>query len=152
MRYTGFAAVLAFVPLMAVAQTYKWLDENGHAQFSDRPPPPGVKFELINVKPSQTTPLPAAKSNQESSTAVQEREFRKRRLLAEEKEKEEEKKKKELEVRQQECEQAEQKVRELEEQVPIYTINKSGGRDYMSDQERASESAKAKQRVKEVCS
>jgi len=154
MRYTGLAALLALVPLMAAAQTYKWFDENGHTQFSDRPPPPGVKFERIDVKPPQPTPAaaPAAKPGQESSIAVQEREFRKRRLLAEEKEKEEEKKKIEAEARRHECEQAEQRVRDLAEPVAIYSMNKSGGRDYMSDETRASETAKAQQKVKEVCS
>ncbi len=97
LRALCLLALSLLIASTALAQTYKWLDENGHAQFSDRPPPPGVKFEILNAKgaPPATAPAtgPAAKPVQRSSLQEQEIEFRKRRVLAAEKEKEEEKSK-----------------------------------------------------------
>jgi hypothetical protein len=138
----------------ALAQTYKWLDENGHAQFSDRPPPPGVKFEILNSKgspPAATAPAAGAKPAQHSSFQEQEIEFRKRRVLAAEKEKEEEKTKEEARQRLADCERWEQKVRDYQDPAPIFSVNKTGGRDYVSDADRAKDLASAQTMAKDLC-
>ena len=92
-RYSGLALLLfALACLPAAAQMYKWVDENGRTQFSDRPPPPGVKFVTINSTPATAAP-PAATKPPRSTVSNQEIEFRKRQVLAAEREKEEERKK-----------------------------------------------------------
>lgn len=47
---------LGFIILLnastASAQIYKWIDEHGKTQYTDRPPPPDVKAEgkRLNIK------------------------------------------------------------------------------------------------------
>src|ERR1700734_4144018 len=87
MRYLA-AVLLALMPLVVQGQMYKWVDENGRTQFSDRPPPEGVKYTVIKPSAAESakpviTPKPANE---------QEIEFRRRRVLAAEKQRDEEKK------------------------------------------------------------
>ena len=44
MRLISFAVLLA-IALPAPAAMYKWVDAQGRVQYSDQPPPPGVKVE-----------------------------------------------------------------------------------------------------------
>lgn len=44
MRLIGFAVLVAMA-LPAPAAMYKWVDAQGRVQYSDTPPPPGVKVE-----------------------------------------------------------------------------------------------------------
>ncbi|MGL4231127.1 MAG: DUF4124 domain-containing protein [Casimicrobium sp.] len=53
LKQIGVGLLLATVATVATAQTvYRWTDANGRVQYSDQPPPPGVKAEERNVKGS----------------------------------------------------------------------------------------------------
>ncbi len=51
-------ALCALVPL-AHAQVYRWVDGRGTVHFSQMPPPPGVKYTVLNVA-TDTATAPAA--------------------------------------------------------------------------------------------
>jgi hypothetical protein len=42
---------VAALPLLAAAEVYKWVDENGKIQFGDQPPP-GAKTQAVKPHPS----------------------------------------------------------------------------------------------------
>lgn len=50
---TGFLiAMLLSIP-QVLAQVYKWVDEHGKTQYTDRPPPPGVATEKNALTPKE---------------------------------------------------------------------------------------------------
>ena len=51
MRHRLLAALFACVPLLAAAQVYKWVDENGKTQYGDKPPDEAKAQQLkLDVK------------------------------------------------------------------------------------------------------
>jgi hypothetical protein len=147
MRNGILILVLTLFPLVAFAQMYKWVDENGRTQFSDRPPPPGVKYTVINAPvPEPNKPVATPKS-----ITQQEIEFRRRRVKEAEEEKKEQENKKKAELLAEECDRAQQRLRNLNDPAPIFSVNKDGGRDYMSAETREAEKQKAKQDVERTC-
>lgn len=149
--------LLALAPLLALAQMYKWVDENGRTQYSDRPPPAGVKSEQITKGRAGPTPPPApapaaAKGGPPpNSAAARELEFRKRQLSAEEQQKEDEKKAKDKQAKQENCDIARARLKSLEDGGRILKYDKLGERQYMSDEEIEKEKAPARARVEQSC-
>jgi hypothetical protein len=59
------ATLLCTSPLPATAgQVYRWLDENGQVQFTERAPPPGVEAQAVPVRPTGPTPAQSAEELQ----------------------------------------------------------------------------------------
>src|SRR5580692_9821226 len=114
--------MLALVPLLAEAQVYKWVDENGHTQFADRPPPEGVKYTVISPPPPESV-KPAATPKPVSR---QEIEFRRRRVLAAEKQKDEEKKQQAAQAAAERCIDWQGRLTWLSGGGPVYETNKDG--------------------------
>jgi hypothetical protein len=139
--------LLALVPLLAQAQMYKWVDENGHTQFADRPPPEGVKFEIIKPPPG----APKATSEAPSSVSQQEIEFRRRRVLEAEKQRDEEKKLQEARAVAERCTYWQGRLTWLSGGGPVYETSKDGARDYLNDETREVEKDKAKQGIEQTC-
>lgn len=81
MRIHLIVLALALLPLAAVAQTYRWVDENGRVNFTQVPPKTGP-YTVIGGAPP-----PAAAPNQESlnQSLDQERDSREEQRLAAEK-------------------------------------------------------------------
>jgi hypothetical protein len=147
MRNGLLAIALAMSPLIACAQMYKWVDENGHTQFADRPPPDGVKFTVINAP----TPAPNQPVATPSSVSQQEIEFRRRRVQAAEKQRDEDKKQQERQALAERCTYWQGRLTWLSGGGPVYESNKDGGRDYLSDETREAEKLKARQGVEQSC-
>lgn len=60
-------ALLLLAPL-ASAQVYKWIDDKGTVHFSQTPPPPGVKYQVMHMasdtgSSATSTPPPVAAAN-----------------------------------------------------------------------------------------
>jgi len=164
MRRTTLALALALLPVLAQAQLYKWVDENGRTQYSDRPPPAGIKGELVTkgrVSPSAAQPAaapgaPAAAASNKGGAAAanpagRELEFQKRRISAEEAQKEVEKKAKEQQAKQENCDIARARLKSLEDGGRILKYDKVGERQYLSDEEIEKEKGPARQRVEQTC-
>ncbi len=91
MKYSGLPVALAFllVAVSAQAQLYRWVDDNGQVQYSDKPPVTGPKkgvSELDSqgiVRKTPAVPLsPEEKAKQEADrTQALDRERRDRALL-----------------------------------------------------------------------
>jgi hypothetical protein len=147
--------MFALAPLAANAQLYKWVDENGHTQYSDRPPPAGTKSEQISKSARQPVPPPTAgaagKGPPPTSTAAKELEFRKRQLSAEDKQKEEEQKAKEAQAKQENCDIAQARMRTLEDGGRILKPNTNGEREYMGSDDIEAEKIPARKKMEDAC-
>lgn len=143
--------LLALAPMLAQAQLFKWVDDGGRTQYSDRPPAPGVKFEKIGTNPAPATDAAPAAIDPSHSLATEEMEFRKRQQEAEEKRKAEEQKQKEAQSKQQNCDAAQARLKTMEIGGRIIKPNAEGDREYMGDDEIEAESVKAQKDVDEAC-
>jgi hypothetical protein len=61
---TGFSRRLSVVLLACLttsgyAEVYKWVDANGHIQYSDQPPPPDTKKQAVTIHSSSGLGTPA---------------------------------------------------------------------------------------------
>jgi Domain of unknown function (DUF4124) len=152
MQRIGLVILLALAPVLAQAQTYKWVDANGSTQYSDHPPPPGVKYDKIDTRPTaaaQSSPSAAGATN--TNYAAEELEFRKRQIAAEEKQKEEEQKEKDAQAKQVNCGLAQSRLKILQDGGRILKPTTNGERDYMGDQEIQDETVKAQQAADKAC-
>jgi hypothetical protein len=156
MRRIGLALALVLLPLLAQAQMYKWVDENGHTQYSDRPPPAGVKSEQITkgraaAAPGTAPAAPAATGTPAKSNAGSELEFRKRQLSREEAQKDEEKKQKEQQAKQENCDIAQARLKSLEDGGRLIKPSTTGEREYMSNEEIEAEKIPARKKAEDAC-
>jgi hypothetical protein len=146
----GLMVLLALAPVLAQAQVvYKWVDENGRTQYSDHPPPQGVKFEQIGGGAANAPPPPANAPAVNLST--QELEFRKRQIEAAEKAKKEDDDEKAAKAKQQNCELARSRLKTMEDGGRILKPNANGEREYMGDDEIETERVKAEKQVADIC-
>jgi hypothetical protein len=153
MRLTGLALLLLLAPLaLAQTQMYKWIDAKGNPQYSDHPPPAGVKFEKVEIEPAQAVSVPpAATKSSDKSSANAELEFRQRQQAAEKEQKAEDKKAAEAKTKRDDCALAQGRVKIFTDGGRLLKPTTSGEREYMSDEEIAAELAKAQQNADELC-
>jgi hypothetical protein len=148
------ASLLALQPLLAQAQMYKWVDANGQVQYSDRPPPDGVKADKITktgAAAGAATAAPPAKGAPPATAASRELEFRKRQIAQEEKLKEDQQKEKDSAAKQENCDIARARLKSLEDGGRILKYDRAGEREYMSSEEIDKEKGPARARVDEAC-
>jgi hypothetical protein len=148
--------LLAFTALLAQAQMYKWVDENGRTQYSDRPPPPGTKSDQVTKSssrtPAATAPAPAAAGKgAPTGAAAQELEFRKRQMATQDKAKDDEKKAADAKSKQENCDLAQARVRTLTDGGRILKPSASGEREYMGTEEIEAEKPIAQKKADEAC-
>lgn len=150
----------------ALAQ-YVWLDEKGHKQYSDIPPPASVPSNKI-LKGKGMAPPVVSNSNQASdkeeavkpadqsahkkpaTLAEKETDYQKRKLEQEKKNKEAADQEKAAAEQQKNCERARAYNKALESGQRINHINEAGERSYISDEERARETQETR-RTLEKC-
>ena len=60
---------LLLVPLVALAQVYKWVDGKGTVHFSQTPPPAGVTYEVIRLSSDTTSATASSAPATEASVA-----------------------------------------------------------------------------------
>jgi hypothetical protein len=144
-------ALLATASSGAMAQ-YAWLDAKGVKQYSDMPPPPGTPANRVlrdavahPVSPSAAQESPAASSLAERNAA-----FQKRRMEQAERERKESEQARLDADRARNCDQARAYSRALASGERISRVDQNGEYNYLSDAERAQETA-ATQRIMEQC-
>lgn len=150
----------------ASAQSYKWVDKDGKVHYGDSPPP-GSKVTALKGQPAAPAPPPAAAAKDGAKDAgktagkdakkgpltpiEQEQAFRKRKL------EEEEARKKEADAlaadagKKQNCERAQQTVRQLESGQRIARTDPKGEIYYVDDEQRVKELAAARSSAAEWC-
>jgi hypothetical protein len=146
--YRGLCLLAAWFLLStpAVAAVYRWVDENGVAHFTDRPPP-GVQ--------SRTVEMPAFPAARYVSDG--ERKARQQKLLdmyeEERAGKREEREKRQAEKREREtrCNYAQDRLRRYEAAPVLYIPLQGGERRVLSDAERDKAIEETREAVKSWC-
>jgi Domain of unknown function (DUF4124) len=154
-----FAALAILLATATVtAQVFKWIDKDGKVNFSDTPPPAeAVKGEAKKIAvptavnspsspPTKPVALPPAKSPVDPAKDAE----KKKTELAEKAKKDDEAEKiaKQNEER---CKEAKRYLSTLESGSPIKQSNDAGQVVFMSDEARASETARAKAAAADSC-
>lgn len=139
-------ATLAALALAAPASAalYKWTDANGRTVYSDQPPPPNVKSEVIGGAP------PPADPDAVKDMANREAEFRKRQTDRAEDTKKTEKSRADAQKLAAFCSQARTQAAGLRRaDVAMYRLNEKGERVALDEAGRRAEADKLDALVRE---
>lgn len=145
----------------AHAQAYKWVDKNGHVGYGDTPPP-GAKVTPLHMEvPPATSPAPSAASQDTGSgkdakkepltPAEKELDFRRRMKEAQEAAAKADKERQAAEEKKVNCENARQSLQTLESGQRIMRVDSKGERYFIDDDQRAQDSARAREAVSQWC-
>jgi len=154
--FIGLAAVAVGT---AHAQAYKWVDKNGHVEYGDRPPVGAKVTPLRSVAPP---PTPAASDSSAKGDATntkkgpltpaqQELEFRRRMKAAQDAAAKADRERKAAEEKKENCENARQTLRTLQSGQRIARMDSKGERYFVSDAQRAQDTARARTAVSQWC-
>lgn len=167
---TRHVAALTLLLVTAVYATgaaaqWAWKEESGRVVYSDHPPPPNMKIQILR-QPAGPAAAPESRSasgadaakagadkggNAPKTLAERDMEFRKRqqeRADAERKAQEEQQK---STARAADCERARGYLKSLEDGVRIARTDASGNREYLDDAQRAAETERARKAVDSFC-
>lgn len=152
------AVALACLMLSAPAEAqWKWRDSRGQTHISDIPPPRDVpdKDVLQRPEPVRKAP-PLAASAPAASPAAKpavdpELEERKRKAEQEQAAQKKADEQKAQSVRADNCQRAREQLATLDSGVRVMRIRPDGEREYLSDEQRASESQRARSVVASEC-
>jgi len=148
-----FAAIAIFLATATVAaQVFKWIDKDGKVNFSDTPPPAeAVKGEAkkLTVLPAANTPAPAPAKVKIAVDQAKEAEKKKTELA--DKAKKDEAAEQNAKQNEERCKDAKRYLSTLDSGTPIRQSNDAGERVFMNDEQRASETARAKIAATESC-
>jgi hypothetical protein len=155
------ALALSLAMTGASAQSYKWVDKDGKVGYGDTPPL-GAKVTTLKQAPASGTPAapPAAAGKDAAKDAKkgpltpteQEQSFRKRKLEEEEARKKQEDALAAEQGRKQNCDRAQENVRQIESGQRIARTDAKGERYYVDDDQRAKELAAARKSAADWCS
>jgi hypothetical protein len=131
----------------AGAEIYKWVDDQGHVQYGDAPPP---------GSPATTIRTPASPPEAEVLRARSRLEEAAEQRRAEDKKEAERRKQeagqaRERAARESRCRYAQQRLHVLELERPVYRLDDDGNRVYLEDDQRARQIAETRARVLEYC-
>ena len=154
-------ALTLCLALPASAQTYKWVDENGKVQYSDKPPPGNIKTErLRSASPAPSAPAPsgakgvAAKDAAKAkpmSLAEQEQALRKRQQDATKAEQEAAQKQALAREREENCKRAKAAEAQIRPGTRQMRLNEKGEPVYLDEAQIAQEAERARQVTAGVC-
>lgn len=158
-RFFAFALCLAMAA--ASAQSYRWIDKDGKVVYGDVPPP-GVKVTTLRPAPPSAAPpaAPAAAGKDAAkdakkgplTPAEQEQAFRKRKLEEEDARKKQEEALAAEQGRKQNCDRAQENVRQIESGQRIARTDAKGERYYLDDDQRGTELGNARKAAADWCS
>ena len=136
----------------ASAQQYKWVDQNGRTQYGDNPPP-GVKATPMRAPAAASSSAPAAAQSggKPASAAEQDAAFRKRQDDAAKAADKAAQTAGDTAQKKEQCARSQEYLRSLESGQRIAVTGKDGERAYLDDDQRASETTKARQMVQQAC-
>ena len=146
-----FSAVAILLATATVAaQVYKWVDKDGKIQYSDTPPP--ASATKTEAKKVDTSPA-AASTTAAPGKVLQDRakDYDKRQADAAEKAKKAELDQKNAAINASNCSDARNALRELETGRPVTRATETGAREYLDDETRQAEMAKARKSVADFC-
>jgi len=145
-----FAVGLAFAAT-ALAQQYKWVDQNGKVGYGDIPPPGAQATPLRPPVSAPAAPAPAAKKDGSTTALSPEAAFRKRQQEQQEKEAKAAKERADAETKRVDCEQAKASLRTLQSGQRISTTNADGERVFIDDEQLDPKEARRARAVNDSC-
>lgn len=160
-RLTGLGLVAlacALSSLPAQAQ-WKWLDSRGQTHISDTPPPRDVPDKDVLQRPDPTArkavPAPAAAPSAASTSAKPavdpELEERKRKAEQDQATRQKADDKKAQTARADNCQRAREQLSTMESGMRVVRVRPDGEREYLSDEQRASEAQRARSTMATEC-
>jgi hypothetical protein len=132
----------------ALAQQYKWVDQNGRIQYGDAPPP-GVQAQRLKPPPSGAAP--AARKDDKGKGLSPEAAFRKRQEDAEKDRQKQEQEELAATAKRENCTRAQEQLRQLESGQRIARVDAKGERYFMDDAQIQQELARTRQIVQQSC-
>ena len=144
------AIAILLATATVAAQVYKWVDKDGKVQYSDTPPP--ASATKTEAKKIDTSPA-AASTTAEPSKTLQDRakDFDKRKAEVADKAKKSDTEKQNADIKEANCTNARSAMRDLESGRPLVRTSESGDREYVSDEARQADIAKARKSVADFC-
>ncbi len=132
---TGFVTFILIMNSHLSAQVYKWVDENGKTQYTDRPPPPGMTTEKkhFNTKGAAPSSSNASGTNQPQSLSEAREALDKRQA---ERKEEQTKQQAKAEENKRKCVEAQTRLRMYTESPRLTVPDGAGGIAYVDDNER----------------
>jgi Domain of unknown function (DUF4124) len=137
--------LIAFLPLTAAAQMYKWVDEKGVTHYSETPPGEG-KVDKVDIKPGPATSAPAIDWKQREINARQQR-IQKEQLEGREKAQEQNA----SAERKGRCIESQRRLSIYQAARPVYTMNEKGEKIYLEDKDRQREIDTWRDNVRKYC-
>ncbi|HEY2336064.1 MAG TPA: DUF4124 domain-containing protein [Burkholderiales bacterium] len=139
------------VGFAASAQQYKWVDQNGRTQYGDNPPP-GVKATPLRAPAAASSAPATSQSGGKPATAAeQDAAFRKRQEDSAKAADKATQTAGDASQKKEQCARSQEYLRGLESGQRIAVTDKNGERAYLDDDQRASETLKARQMVQQAC-
>jgi hypothetical protein len=152
MKKVFLLALGAAFAATALAQQYKWVDQDGKVRYGDTPPP-GVQATPLKPPPSgpaSAAPAPAAKKDSAKDLSP-EAAFRKRQLERQQGEEKAAKERTDAEAKRVNCEQSQASLRSLQSGQRISSTNAAGERIFIDDEQRAKEIERTQRAVNDWC-
>lgn len=157
--HTALLAASALLLVVPAQAQWKWRDEQGRIQYSDRPPPASVPEKNVLQRPVSQPALPAAPPAPASAPAAASGaavrdvplEARKRQAEADEQAQRRAEEEKVARQRRENCERAREYARTLDAGMRIARVNAQGEREILDDTQRAAEQAKARDVIDSEC-
>jgi hypothetical protein len=144
------AMAILLATATVAAQVYKWVDKEGHVQYTDAPPPTGAsKAEAKKVE----TGASAASTSATPAPSLQDRAkaYDKRRSDAADVAKKAEEARKKDDDASENCKSARAALRDLESGRPIKRTNDQGEITVMNDEAREAETARVRAAAAASC-
>lgn len=144
MKMMPFLLAMLVFSSHAVAETYKWVDEDGTVHYTQTPPPPDIQAETI--KPPPDVNIEKAREDLQRQQELVDK-IREQRL---EQEKNEQLAQKERQQREENCKMARERLNSYTQPRVRYTDDQ-GNRQYFTEEERQEQIQKSKDMIEEFC-
>ena len=143
MKAPAVLCLVLCLALPAAAQTlYKWVDEKGVTQYSDKPPPDEKKASKVDIRVEPGKP--AGDNWKEREQQSRQQRVEKDRAASEQKAKAEA-------DREQRCRQAQSRIDKLKNVSRLYDLDAKGERVYIEDKDRPALLEKWQREADESC-
>ena len=145
------AVAILLATATVAAQVYKWVDKDGKVQYSDTPPP--ASATKVEAKRIDTPPAAAASTGAVPEKSLQDRakDYDKRKAAVAEKAKKSDTEKQNADLNVANCANARSALRDLESGRPLVRTAESGDREFVSDEARQADIAKARKSIADFC-
>jgi len=158
----GLAAMACLLMSTPAEAQWKWRDSRGQIHISDIPPPRDVADKDVLQRPAalvhKAAPAPAVPASAAAATPVPgkapvdaELEERKRKAEQEQAARQKADDKKVKAARNENCQRAREQLATMDSGMRIMRVKPDGEREYLSDEQRASESQRARDVIASEC-